>query len=272
MNVLSLFDGMSCGRIALQRAGVDVETYYSSEIDKYALTVADANWPQDSPNRLGDVTRWREWDIDWSTIDLVIGGFPCQSWSISGKGGGDTDERGMLFWVMLDVMKKVKAHNPDMKFLIENVKMKREFEEYITSHTESALGYVNKVLINSSLLSAQNRQRYYWTNWEVSHPRDNGIVLSSIIENGYVDRDKSYCIDANYYKGGNLKSYFEKKRRQIVFIWDDEYRKLTPLECERLQTIPPGYTAHVSNTQRYKMCGNGWTVDVIAHILREGAL
>lgn len=179
-------------------------------------------------------------------------------------------------------------------------------------------------LINSSLLSAQNRQRYYWANWEFGQPEDKGFVLSDIIEDGVVDRDKSWCIDANYYKGGNLKSYFEKNRRQLVFelskinprcvdvsinengirphrgdkrksgvselgrmVFTDGrksyalttshmpklvdelgYRKLTPIECERLQTVPDNYTAHVSNTQRYKMLGNGWTVDVIAHIFK----
>lgn len=299
MNVLSLFDGMSCGRIALDRAGIKVDKYYASEIDKYATKVSEANYPDII--RLGDATNWQDWDIDWSSIDLVTGGFPCQAWSIAGKQLGDKDERGKLFWTMLDVMKKVREHNPNAHFLIENVKMKKEFEEYITHHTEQALGSVHKILINSALVSAQKRNRYYWTSFECSNPEDKGIVLTDIIECGAVDRLKSYCIDANYWKGGNIKSYFQSARRQLIFFvgrgnnptgfraldgkvptlsansWECNnfiasikgYRKLTPIECERLQTVPDNYTAHVSNTQRYKMLGNGWTVDVIVHLFKS---
>lgn len=311
MNVLSLFDGMSCGQIALDKLGVDVETYYASEVDKYAIQITKKNYP--NTVHLGDVRKWREWPLDWSSIDLVTGGFPCQAWSLAGKQLGDKDERGALFWDMLDIMSKVLKANPKAKFLIENVKMKREFEEYITKHTSAALGKVNKHLINSSLVSAQSRSRYYWTNIEgIEQPEDKGEVLANILENGVVDREKAHCIDANYFKGGNLKSYFEKHRRQLVFSDDGlchvgqadlnghdcikrvyhaqgksptlnsctggnrepkvfvepkHYRKLTPLECERLQTVPDGYTEGVSNTQRYRMLGNGWTVDVIAHLL-----
>lgn len=325
MNVLSLFDGASCGRIALERAGIEVNNYYSSEIDKYAIQIANKNYPQDADKRLGDVTKWQDWNIDWSSIDLVTGGFPCQAWSVAGKQQGDKDERGMLFWTMLDIMKKVLEHNPKAKFLIENVKMKKEFEEYITFHTNQALGAVYKHLINSALVSAQNRQRYYWTNIEgIEQLEDKGILLRDILEDGLVDRDKSYCIDANYSKGGSLDQYFNKSRRQLVFlrpcdlreykqdsichhivdatdikgnecikrVYADSgkaptlttmtgghrepkvlidkvyYRKLTPLECERLQTLPDNYTDGVSNSQRYKMIGNGWTVDVISHIFK----
>ena len=170
---------------------------------------------------------------------------------------------------------------------------------------------VEPIFINSMLVSAQFRQRYYWCNWDVEQPEDKRILLQDILEDGYTDRDKSYCIDANYFKGGNLKSYFEKSRRQLVYdrcvqigeadinghdflkrvYWkgakcptltavcggnqerkvalnDLEWRKLTPIECERLQTLPDNYSAGVSNTQRYKMLGNGWTIDVISHILK----
>lgn len=351
MKALGLFDGMSCGQLALSLEGYPVETYYAAEIDKYAIAVTQHNFP--NTVQLGDVTLWKEWDIDWKGIDLVLGGFPCQSWSIAGKQLGDKDERGKMFWIMLDIMKHVLSHNPNAKFLIENVKMKKEFEEYITLHTEEALGTAEKELINSNLLTAQNRPRYYWTNWKVEQPEDLKIMLSDIIESGVVDREKAHCIDANYYKGGNLKSYFEKGRRQLVFeaangknvtinaediygvntfyetrtkfgkkerkrlsklhgrdttprcknskhyvvakhgkanclvtvdsflnwIIDKEFycRKLTVLECERLQSLPDKYTLVldengkqlVSNTQRYKMIGNGWTVDVIRHILRS---
>lgn len=326
MNVLSLFNGMSCGRMALEQLDIKVNKYYSSEIDKYANQAAQALYP--STIQLGDVINWREWDVDWSSIDLVTGGFPCQAWSMAGKQLGDKDDRGMLFWTMLDIIKHVKHYNPKADFLIENVKMKKEFEEYITTHTENALGKVHKILINSALVSAQNRNRYYWTNFKVDQPEDGGVLLPAILEGGVVDQSKSYCIDANYYKGGNLKSYFEKHRIQLVFTLDiaarasvqknaehtydgksptltasmgigggnvpmlsdketaskfkgmyidkDDrlhYRKLTPRECMRLQTVPEHHidtllNAGISNTQLYKMTGNGWTVLVIAHILK----
>ena len=313
MNVLSLFDGMSCGHIALDKAGIPVDRYYASEIDKHAIAVTQRNYPDTV--QLGSVTEWRTWDIDWASIDLVTGGFPCQAWSMAGGMLGDKDPRGALFWTMLDIMGTVLKHNPNAKFLMENVKMKREFEQYITHHTEQALGKVYKHLINSSLVSAQNRQRYYWTNIEgITAPDDKGLVLRDVLEDGCTDRAKSHCIDANYFKGGNLTSYFEKHRRQLVFsadgmchvgnadvsghdcikrvyhpdgkaptvnactggnrepkvLWSNpQWRKLTPLECERLQTVPEGYTEGVSNSQRYKMLGNGWTVDVIAHIYKS---
>ncbi|MGF1905292.1 DNA (cytosine-5-)-methyltransferase [Aliivibrio salmonicida] len=200
--VLSLFDGMSCGRIALDRSGIDIDAYYTSEIDKYATKVSEANYPD--AIRLGDITRWKEWDIDWSSVDLVLGGFPCQAWSVAGKQLGDKDDRGMLFWTMLDVIKEVRKHNPNANFLIENVKMKKEFEEYITFHMANELDMfefdheeaseaeylieecgkqpLHKTLINSALVSAQNRNRYYWTSFKTSQPEDKGLQFLSILE------------------------------------------------------------------------------------------
>ena len=295
INVLSLFDGLSGGRIALERAGIKVYNYYSSEIDKYAIQIANKNYPQDEVNRLGDVTKWRDWNIDWSSIDLVTGGFPCQAWSIAGKQQGDRDERGMLFWTMLDIMKKVLEHNPKAKFLIENVKMKKEFEEYITLHTLNALGVVYKHLINSSLVSAQNRQRYYWTNIEnIEQPKDKGILLKDILEDDSsnlrpcklrefkadsichhiataTDIKGNECIKRVYADSGKaptLTTMTGGHREPKVLVDINHYRKLTPLECEKLQTLPCGYTEGVSNFQRYKMIGNGWTVSVISHILK----
>ena len=299
MNVLSLFDGMSCGRIALERAGIDVDTYYASEIDKWAMQIAKKNYP--GTVHLGGVE-----DVDGTAldIDLLIGGSPCQAFSNAGKGEGFDDPRGKLFWEYVRLLRETKPKY----FLLENVVMKKEHQDVITE----ALG-VEPVMINSADFSAQNRKRLYWTNIPISTWSAKGINLVDIIEDGVVDRDKSFCLDANYFKGGNLKQYFEKHRRQLVFSKDGlchvgeadlsgnesvrrvyhvagksptlttmggghrepkvatseaTYRKLTPLECERLQTVPGGYTEGVSNTQRYKMIGNGWTVDVIAHIFK----
>lgn len=293
VNVLSLFDGMSCGRIALDRAGFEVGNYYASELDKHAIKVTQANWPETV--QLGDVTKWREWEIDWAGIDLLIGGSPCQGFSFAGKQLAFDDPRSKLFFVYVDILNHIRSLNPDVKFMLENVKMKKEHLAVITEQ----LG-VEPVFINSALVSAQNRQRYYWANWEFGQPEDKGILLAEIIEDGGVDREKAHCVDANYYKGGNLKSYFTNDRRKLVFtekslallstmykenaksmikrnkkgwlVLDEDlitYRKLTPLECERLQTVPDNYTAHVSNTQRYRMIGNGWTVDAIAHIFKS---
>ena len=300
MNVLSLFDGMSCGQIALEKSGFQVDKYFASEVDKYAIKVAKANYPD--MVHLGDVRDVKADDLP--QIDLLIGGSPCQGFSFAGKQLNFDDPRSKLFWEYVRLLRELQPKY----FLLENVKMKQESMDVITE----ALG-VEPIFINSNLVSAQNRQRYYWTNIPVDKlPDDKGIMLKDILEDGYVDRDKSHCIDANYFKGGNLKSYFEKHRRQLVFSDDglchvgdadlkghgyvrrvyhpdgkapslcaasggnlepktfispDSWRKLTPLECERLQTVPEGYTAHVSNTQRYRMLGNGWTVDVISHIL-----
>jgi len=265
MNVLSLFDGMSCGRIALEKCGFQVDKYFASEIDKYAIKVAKENYPDTI--HLGDVRDvWWPETFDGVKIDLLIGGSPCQGFSFAGKQLNFDDPRSKLFWEFVRLLKECKPKY----FLLENVKMKQQSMDVITE----ALG-VEPIFINSSLVSAQNRQRYYWTNIPMDGlPEDKGIKLRDILEDGFVDRDKSHCLDANYFKGGNLKSYFEKHRRQLVFskdsivVEDMTWRKLTPLECERLQTVPEGYTSCVSNTQRYKMLGNGWTVDVVAHIMK----
>ncbi|HZK19361.1 MAG TPA: DNA (cytosine-5-)-methyltransferase [Treponemataceae bacterium] len=294
MNVLSLFDGISCGKVALDRAVIKYDKYYASEIDKYAIKIAMKNHPDII--QLGDVRDVK--DETLPEIDLLMGGSPCQGFSFAGKQLNFGDPRSQLFFEFVRILKEVKPKY----FLLENVKMKKEFQDVITSY----LGF-EPIEINSALVSAQNRRRLYWTNIsDIEQPKDKKIYLKDILEDGIVDRDKSYCIDANYFKGGNLKQYFEKHRRQLVFdrephnnkfkqtatqsylspkhktllanagdktrgigIHNEKgfWRKLTPVECERLQTLPDNYTEGISNTQRYKTLGNGWTVDVIAHIL-----
>ena len=301
MNVLSLFNGMSFGKMALESLDIKITNYYSSEIDKYANQATQALFPDTI--QLGDVTRWRDWDIDWASIDLVTGGFPCQAWSMAGKQLGDKDERGMLFWTMLDIMKHIQSVNPKVNFMIENVRMKREFEEYITTHTENALGEVHKILINSALISAQNRNRYYWTSFKVKQPEDKGILLKDIIEhetninyelsdkliNGFYNKkggfngrfnpmdiktkEKSYCLTARYFKCSATDPYIITGSTNQN-LYGINARKLTPRECFRLQTVPEHHidillNAGISNTQLYKMCGNGWTMDVIAHIFKS---
>jgi len=355
INVFSLFDGMSCGQLALQKAQVPVGTYHASEIDKWAMKVTTKNFP--FTLHMGDITKLEDWRLkvirDEVGIDLVMGGSPCQGFSFAGKNLNFEDSRSKLFFDFVRVLKILKPKY----FLLENVRMKKESQDVISEY----LG-VEPIAINSNLVSAQNRHRLYWTNIPFSIPDDKGIILADILEDGVTDREKSHCLDANYFKGGNLKSYFQKHRRQLVFnnkggairgrydkngkikqqlelrpddktnslttvqkdnvvvrvpelksafgaciqvgeadlkghdiikrvyspkgkaptlttmggghrepkVIVDEltWRKLTPLECERLQTVPDGYTEGVSNTQRYKMLGNGWTVDVVAHILK----
>ena len=272
-NVLSLFDGMSCGQLALDTLGIKVNNYFASEIDSYAMQIAKKNYP--NSKHIGSVLDVRGSDLP--RIDLLIGGSPCQSFSNAGDGSG-LDGKSKLFWEFVRVLKETKP----TYFLLENVKMKKEWEKIITD----TLG-VEPISINSRLLTAQNRPRLYWTNIpNVIQPIDRGIVLKDILVDqvdekfylsdkaiDYMSRlrngkprweyhtnpldGKSACLTANMYKGVPYGVIKELKRR------------LTPVECERLQTVPDNYTEGVSNTQRYKMLGNGWTIDVIAHILNE---
>ena len=337
MNVLSLFDGMSCGQLALQRADIKVKNYFASEIDKYAIEVAKKNFPDIV--HVGDVTNiMRGIPMDRvkddcllemmaTNIDLILAGSPCQGFSFAGRQLNFDDPRSKLFFEFIRIVnnintRKAQLGKPQVKFLLENVRMKKESQDVITN----ALG-VEPIAINSALMSAQNRNRLYWTNIpNVTQPQDKGIVLADILEDlpfdeapNYlkgtwcgrvrgdlvksVDDDKAHCLTASMYKGqiptfvkskkpiqvgmaNDIKGFDIIKRvyspqgksptlttmqgghRQPKVAMDNLYRKLTPLECERLQTLPDNYTEGVSNTQRYKMIGNGWTVDVIAHILK----
>lgn len=157
MNILSLFGGIECGKVAAERAGISFDKYYTSEIDKFAIEITTKNHPD--AIQLGDVNEWRSWDIDWSSVGLIMGGSPCQGFSVAGKQLNFDDERSKLFFVFVDILEHVKQYNPNVKFLLENVKMKKEFENIISQFVG-----VEPVEINSALVSAQNRKRLYWTN------------------------------------------------------------------------------------------------------------
>ena len=337
MNVLSLLDGKYSGYTALELAGEKVTNYYSSEVDKYAVQVSNAIHPNQT--RLGDVTKWKEWDIDWASIDLIIAGSPCQGFSFAGKQLAFDDPRSKLFFVFVDILNHIKSVNPDVLFLLENVKMKKEYMAVI----DEQLG-VESILINSSLVSAQNRQRLYWSNIPIDEPLSRGIFLvdildhefykpnsvlwhkwwkekgsfqlrkrySAIVNDGSVD--KAICMTArqfsswngNFYKIGAMigrkinpetgkRDDYNKeiKTEQVIELRSDDktncistvtkdnllvkneqlYRNLTPRECFRLQTTPEHYIDKIlacgeSNSQLYKIAGNGWTDEIIAHIFR----
>lgn len=298
MNILSLFDGISCGMVALQRAGVPVEKYYAYEIDKYPIWISYKNYPEIIQR--GDVTR-EDFSKYEDEIDLLIGGSPCQNFSFMGRQNGlvvknetitnlekylelkhngfEFSGQSYLFWEYVRALKQCKPKY----FLLENVKMAKQWRDVITRE----LG-VEPILINSNLVSAQNRERLYWTNIpNVTVPDDKGIKLSDVIDK--VNRKRIPC---SHYKwpqsvwGGKKKkdmiknisvekagSLTTSQGRVESFYIDREKDLLTIItadEAERLQTLPQGYTANcgASERQRYKAIGNGWTVDVIAHILK----
>lgn len=381
MNVLSLFDGMSCGQIALNRLGIKYDNYFASEIDKYAMEVTKKNYP--NTKHIGSVVDVKGEELP--KIDLLIGGSPCQSFSFAGKmkgmstksnekilslerylelkeNGFEFEGQSYLFWEFVRLLKETKPKH----FLLENVMMSKDWEWVITKE----LG-IHPIEINSALVSAQNRRRLFWTNIGmiqdglfgdlvpgIQQPQDKGILLKDVLENevddkywlsdkmiAYINRqnnaksmldnsNKSNCLMASYYKMGRDIQYIvhntqprsgnPKKggtgplsrkdgktycldtgktnaveikggdfRLDEGFRWRDngktgtlaarggvsnditgrplaninkKVRRLTPTECERLQTVSDGYTEGVSDSQRYKMLGNGWTIDVICHI------
>ena len=263
-NVLSLFDGMSCGQLALKKAGIHVTNYYASEIDKHAIKVTNDNFP--NTIQVGDVTELRGW-YDLPKIDLLIGGSPCQGFSFCGSRLNFDDPRSKLFFEFVRIKDEV---NPKY-FLLENVRMKQEYQDIISEY----LG-VEPVVINSNLVSAQNRHRLYWTNIPFDGlPEDKNISLESILEHG--SKPEVLHTPRGFRKGGIQKDNTKsptltanswEHNNHLTFDGGLTKRKFTPIECERLQTVPDGYTSCVSDSQRYKMLGNGWTVDVVKHILK----
>ena len=404
MNILSLFDGMSGARLALDDANIKVKNYYASEIDKYAITVSKANYPD--IKHIGSVTELTKKQLKKMKIDLLVGGSPCQGFSMAGKRKGTSTKDGVeittlkqykklkkdgfefdgqsyLFWEYIRVLKILKKYNPKLKFLLENVRVTKKWLPMFNKATG-----VDAIFINSNLLTAQNRPRYYWTDIKgVKQPKDKGIFINDILEDipidnelspfmtgeyggicrlekgifNFTDNKKAYCLstgsnhpnkylihksvkpsvaknikeqhddiitsDKDIYtmectsgfqdnkiglkktpclRAGNNSTYVlahniyggfketkprifkeksptlransgggsiasvipEKDIENISLQLAQTYRKLTPLECERLQGVPDNYTNHVSNTQRYKMIGNGFTIPVISHIFK----
>tara|TARA_R110002050_G_scaffold160718_1_gene290136 strand:+ start:23673 stop:24572 length:900 start_codon:yes stop_codon:yes gene_type:complete len=286
LNVLSLFDGMSCGQIALDKLGVKVDNYFASEIDKYAMQVTMENYP--NTKQIGSVVDVRGEDLP--NIDLMYGGSPCQGFSVAGKKLNFDDDRSKLFFEFVRVLKET---NPKY-FLLENVRMKQEWQDIVSE----ILG-VKPININSSLLSPQNRNRLYWTNIpNIKQPKDKCLMVADFLLTDFLDKyymsEKATKLiqDSLNKRNHNLddfniisswqKNYTISNKKcsavtaamgmgggHVPMITELPYRKLTPIEIERMQTVPDNYTDGVSDTQRYKMLGNGWTVDVIAHIFKN---
>ena len=279
INVLSLFDGISCGHIALDKAGIPINKYYASEIDKYAIKVTNKNYPETI--NLGDVTTVSG-ELFTEKIDLLIGGSPCQGFSQAGKMKNFDDPRSKLFWEYVRILQEVKPKY----FLLENVVMKQEWQDIISE----ALG-VKPIMIDSSLTSAATRKRLYWTNIPgVGQPEDLGITFGDIRERDvpegsiyYTDKGLDWIRRHEKRTGKTLRiigdsdkmqmleaSMYKKYSSQRFFGIEDTHglRYITVTECERCMNVPDGYTDCCSNTQRYKQLGNGWEVNTITHFFR----
>jgi DNA (cytosine-5)-methyltransferase 3A len=332
-NVLGLCDGFSCGQIALRELGIGYEKYFASETDRHAIRQTRLNFPDTV--QLGDIERWWNWNIDWHRVDLILAGTPCTGFSFAGKGLAFDDPQSRLFFVFADILNHVRKINPDVKFLLENVMMKKKHVQVI-----SDIVGVYPVLINSSLVSAQNRKRYYWSNIRteriglfgelhtgIPQPKDRKIFLRDILETDVpekyylkgetlsrilnehpaVNPQKAYCVSGknNTASGSHARtmtliddvsdmdlilqlprgknsgglhgeksptvSHNSFEQNNLVAQPKNggiRVRRLTPTECARLQTIPEWYVWKCSDTQVYKLCGNGWTIEAIKHILR----
>jgi DNA-cytosine methyltransferase len=276
INVLSLFDGMSCGQIALQKAGIKVNKYFASEIDEHAIKVTQHNFP--NTVQLGDVTKINAENLPH--IDLIIGGSPCQGFSFAGKQLNFEDPRSKLFFEFVRLKNEL---NPAY-FLLENVRMKKEYRDVISEY----LG-VQPIEINSSNFVAQNRPRLYWSNFKIEKPKEQSYQLKNFLLDDndesiekfklsekaidYMNRLRNGKPRWNYHTNplnGNAACLTANMYKGIPYgVIKEKLRKLTPVECERLQGVPDNYTNVVSNTQRLRMLGNGWTVNVIEYIFSQ---
>ena len=289
MKILSLFDGISCGRVALERAKIKVDKYYSSEIDKNAIKISNKNYPDII--QLGDITQLTEEKLkEIMPIDLLIGGSPCQDLSVYKFDRGDVSglngKKSNLFYHYVRILNIVKPKY----FLLENVPMQKEWEDIISKE----LG-VKPIMINSSLVCAAERKRLYWTNISnVSQPNNKNILLKDIVVKAEEVPNKYWYNKPFTYNGDDEKVQCTleiKGHRHMKEVYnlngkcntlttcaggnlqkkvfqDGRCRKLTPLEYERLQTLPDNYTDCVADTHRYNSIGNGWTVDIITHIFK----
>lgn len=281
MNVLSLFNGMNTGRQALENVGIKVNKYYSSEIKPYAIELTQHHFPDTI--QVGDVTKWKEWDIDWKSIDLVLSGSPCQDLSAAGKRAGINGKKSSLFFTFVDILNHIKELNPKVLFLQENVGSARKEDIGVMS---IALG-VYPVRINSSLVTAQLRDRYYWSNiktiqtmfditTDIPQPKDKGILFKDIITSGEVNREKSKCLLAGLYNSFSYKDEKSKEAQHYLInrekfgtllIYEKDYiRTVNKIEMCRLQGFPDDYCDILTTAKAGSLLGDGWTLPIIEHI------
>jgi hypothetical protein len=276
MIVLSLFNGMNTGRQALENVGIKVDKYYSSEIKPYAIELTQYHFPDTI--QVGDVTKWREWDIDWRSIDLVLSGSPCQDLSAAGKRAGINGSRSSLFFVFVEILEHIKSLNSNVLFLQENVGSARKEDVGIMS---IALG-VYPVRINSSLVTAQLRDRYYWSNvrikedgmfgdivTDIPQPKDKGIMLKDIITSGEVETNKHVSLKTNQCHSNSQQYLIHRNETtgMLTLIKEDEkVRTVNKVEMCRLQGFPDNYCDILSTQKASSLLGDGWTLPIIEHI------
>lgn len=278
MNVLSLFDGMSCGQIALKSLGVKPLRYYASEIDTDAVKVTQENHPDTI--QLGDVLNWRNWDIEWSTIDLVIGGSPCQGFSYMGDQLAFDDPRSVLFFTYVEILNHIREMNPSVKFLLENVKMKRQWIDVISLYL-----CVEPVFINSEILAPYDRPRYYWSNMKIKQPQRVDKSFRDVVGDDFLfmssgwhkwwDTKREFQLKKSYSKvcDGNDKGVCMTARQYAS--WNGNfieplpglYAKPDKKALARLVGADENYFNSVTQRKAEEMTGNGWTIPVISHIL-----
>ena len=281
MNVVSLFNGMNTGRQALENVGIKVNKYYSSEIKPYAIELTQHHFPDTI--QVGDVTKWKEWDIDWKSIDLILSGSPCQDLSAAGKRAGINGSRSSLFFVFVEILNHIKTLNPNVLFLQENVGSASKLDVGIMSR---ALG-VYPVRINSKLVTAQLRDRYYWSNiktketmfdivTDIPQPKDKGIMLQDIVTGGRVEQVKANALLESDYKQQikdeikqdiYIKKRLAKGKQTPNLIYENELvRTVNKIEMCRLQGFPDDYCDILTTAKAGSLLGDGWTLPIIEHI------
>ena len=284
INVISLFNGMNTLRQALENKGFSVGKYYSSEIKPYAIELTQHHF--EDTIQVGDVTKWREWDIDWASIDFIGSGSPCQDLSMAGNRAGLEGDKSSLFWVFVDILNHIRKLNPDVLFLQENVGSAPRKDVGIMSR---ALG-VYPVRINSKLVVAASRDRYYWTNVKIKQdglfgdvvsdiplPKDLKVMFKDVITDGFTDRKKAravleseerqltdkYKLFKRYKEFGMTNLIFDKPD----FSFTDDIRILNKVELCRLQGFPDNYCDILTRNKAASLLGDGWTLPIIEHIL-----
>jgi site-specific DNA-cytosine methylase len=275
MIVVSLFNGMNTGRQALENCGYTIDKYYSSEIKPYAIELTQHHFPDTI--QVGDVTKWKEWDIDWSKVDLVLSGSPCQDLSAAGKRAGINGSRSSLFFVFVEMLNHIRTLNPNVIFFQENVGSANVKDVGIMSR---ALG-VYPVRMNSELVTAQLRDRYYWTNIrtketmfdlvvDIPEPKDKKIMLQDILTSGKAITNKHTCLNTGSGSTEKSSQRYLKHRNDttgMLTLIDENglFRTVNKIEMCRLQGFPDDYCDILTTNKAGSLLGDGWTLPIVEH-------